>query len=216
MSGLLDKSYLNDLCEHLAGRPPAHGVWLDRARGWSAPPGGRRPGAWLRIVTTPHVLYEVAVEAELPLPPATGDIHPLQLAAQDNALATALAVHAALTPTAPGGEAHLAGGPSIGTIIGSLTKRGPTHEVTARATIREIARSGRPAMSRVVHDAGRARGSHVDLRTVAALAFAVPGSNRPQRLTTNPTGHWPHALDTEQRTWEPATEVIRDFTAATR
>ncbi|RPE27980.1 hypothetical protein [Kitasatospora cineracea] len=152
----------------------------------------------------------------MPLPPSTGDTHPLQLVAQDNMLATTLAVYAALMPTAPGGEAHLAGGPSIGTIIGNLVKRGPTHAVTTRATIREIARSGRPAMSRVIHDAGRARGSRVDLRTVAALAFAIAGSHRLQRLTTNPTRHWPNALDTPQRAWEPAAEVIRDFTAASR
>ncbi|MFJ8444461.1 hypothetical protein [Kitasatospora griseola] len=216
MRGLLDETYLNTFCEHLALRPPARGTWLDRARGWSSPPGDRRPGTWLRIVTAPHVLHEVAIEADVPLPPITGDTHPLQLVAQDNMLATTLAVYAALMPTAPGGEAHRAGGPSIGTIIGASTKRGPTHEIIARATIREIARSGRPAMSRVVHDAGRARGSVVDLRTVAALSFAIAGSQRPQRLATNPTGHWPYALDTEQQLWEPATEVIRDFTAAAR
>ncbi|KDN85603.1 hypothetical protein [Kitasatospora cheerisanensis] len=216
MRGLLNETYLNDLCEHLAVRPPTRGTWLDRARGWSAPPGDRRHGAWLRIVTTPHILYQVAVEAEVPLPAHTRDAHPLQLVAEENAIATTLAVYAALMPTAPGGEAHLAGGPSIGTIIGTSTKRGPAHEVTARATIREIARSGRPAMSRLVHDAGRARGSRVDLRTVVAVAFGIAGSQRPQRLTTNPTGHWPNALDTEQQVWEPATEVIGDFTAAAR
>ncbi|QKW20547.1 hypothetical protein HUT16_17060 [Kitasatospora sp. NA04385] len=213
MRDLLDETYLNTLCGHLAERPPARGAWLDRARGWSSPPSDRRQGAWLRIATTPHVLYEVAADAEVPLPPSTGDTHPLQLVAQDNMLATTLAVYATLITTAPGGEAHLAGGPSIGTIIGNLVKRGPTHAVTARATVREIARSGRPAMSRVVHDAGRARGSRVDLRTVAALSFAIAGSHRLQRLTTNPTGHWPNALNTEEQLWEPATEVIRDFTA---
>ncbi|RPE27981.1 hypothetical protein EDD38_7286 [Kitasatospora cineracea] len=33
MSGLLDETYLNTLCGHLAERPPARGAWLDRARG---------------------------------------------------------------------------------------------------------------------------------------------------------------------------------------
>ncbi|MGW7579779.1 hypothetical protein ACWGKU_20335 [Kitasatospora sp. NPDC054768] len=64
------------------------------------------------------------------------------------------------------------------------------------------------AMARLVHDAGRARGSQVDLRTVAALAYGTPG-NRPQQLSTNPTGHWPGALD-ERGTWTPVAEVLLD------
>ena len=39
----------------------------------------------------------------------------------------------------------------------------------------------------------------VDLRTVAALAYTVPG--RRQKLHTNPTGHYAHRLQTGTTGW---------------
>ncbi|MFJ1936162.1 hypothetical protein ACIOGZ_26295 [Kitasatospora sp. NPDC088160] len=139
--------------------------------------------------------------------------HRDQVLAEENALAVALAVHAALTVTAPDRQAHRVGGPSIGTVLGNLTRRGGIHETTVRATMRELGRSGRQAMSRLVHDATRARGSQVDLRTVAALAYGTPGGDRPSSCPPTPQGHWLHALD-GVNTWTPAIKVLRDSVAA--
>ncbi|MBB4949463.1 hypothetical protein F4556_004998 [Kitasatospora gansuensis] len=186
---------------------------MTRARGWAAPPGSDHPGAALKIAATTRALYQAAADAELPLPLGYDSSTRYQLLARDNALATTLAVYAVMTATAPGGQAHVPGGPSIGTVIGGLPRRGTTQEITAIATMRAIEHGSRQAMSRLIHDAARARGSVVDLRTVAVLAFAVAGSSRAQQLTTNPTGHWLHALD-GQESWTPVYEVSRDFTAA--
>ena len=49
----------------------------------------------------------------------------------------------------------------------------------------------------------------VDLRTVAALAYTVPG--RRQKLHTNPTGHYAHRLQTGTTGWEPALDFAHSF-----
>ncbi|RGD59458.1 hypothetical protein DR950_18140 [Kitasatospora xanthocidica] len=208
MPGPLDETYLGTLCHHLATEPPTDGPWVSRARGWAVPGGGTTSGAWLRASGDPSTLYPAALEAGLPLPLTSLTENRRQIAAEENALGAVLAVFAALVVTAPGRRAHLPGGPSIGTVLGGLTRRGGVHDMTVRATMRELGRAGRQAMSRLVHDAGRARGSQVDLRTVAALAYGTPG-NRPQQLSTNPTGRWPGTLDGTS-TWTPVAEVLRD------
>ncbi|MFJ6136543.1 hypothetical protein [Kitasatospora sp. NPDC092286] len=213
MRGILDETYLNTLCDHLRSTPPTGGDWVTHARAWAAPPGGGHPGAALRIAASTRVLYEVAGDAGLPLPLGYGPASRYQAIAQDNALAVTLAVFAVMTGTAPDGQAHTPQGPSIGTVIGGLPRRGNAQAITAKATLRAIETVSRQAMSRLVHDAERARGSAVDLRTVAALAFFVAGSNRPQQLTTNPTGHWPNALD-GRPSWTPVHEVSGDFATA--
>ncbi|MEU3566822.1 hypothetical protein AB0E96_00100 [Kitasatospora sp. NPDC036755] len=212
MPAPLDETYLNTLCQHLATKPPVDGPWVSQARGWAAPPDESASGAWLRASGIPAVLYPAVLEAGLPLPLSSLSEDRRQTFAEENALAAVLAIFAALVVTAPSRQAHLPGGPSIGTVLGSLTRRGGVHDVTVRATMRELGRAGRQAMARLVHDTGRARGSQVDLRTVAALAYGTPG-NRPQQLSTNPTGHWPGALNGTS-TWTPITEVLRDAVVA--
>ncbi|MFF8769117.1 hypothetical protein [Kitasatospora sp. NPDC015120] len=213
MRGILDERYLNTLCDHLRSTPPAGGDWVTRARAWASPPGSGHPGAALKVAANRQALYEVAGDARLPLPLGYGPASRYQAIAQDNALAVTLAVFAVMAATAPDGQAHTAEGPSIGTVLGGLPRRGNAQAITARATMRAIETVSRQAMSRLVHDAARARGSVVDLRTVAALGFFVAGSNRPQQLATNPTGHWPDALH-GQLLWTPVHKVSGDFATA--
>ncbi|MFJ1707121.1 hypothetical protein [Kitasatospora sp. NPDC088346] len=210
----MDESYLNELCGHLTGSAPLHGDWITSARSWAAAPDGRVRGAWLRILSEPHRLYRAALDAALPLPLEGRDSgDPWLHVVQDNALAAVLAVHAAFAVTAPRNEAHQAGGPSIGSVLGEQHKRGAVHAASLDATVASLARGGRDALIRTVSLAGRARGSRVDLRTVAALAYSRPGQARPHLLTTNPTGHWPNALASRDH-WSPLEEIVRDALSA--
>ncbi|MFE4512605.1 hypothetical protein ACFRMQ_00185 [Kitasatospora sp. NPDC056783] len=213
MRDLLDETYLSDLCRHLAEEPPRGGGWITRARAWAAPPNGTVRGAWLRVVSEPVTLFRTAEEAGLPIPPdSRGADDPWLQVVQDNALAATLAVHAALAVTAPDGQAHRPGGPSIGTVLGDQRRRGGVHAISLDMTLELLARRNRNALMRVVALAQRARGSQVDLRTVAALAYSRPGTSGHQHLTANPTGHWPYALE-QARSWSPADQVLRDALA---
>ncbi|ONK13075.1 hypothetical protein [Streptomyces sp. MP131-18] len=197
----MDETYLGDLCRHLTEHHPRHGHWTVRALRWPREHGDRQ-GVFLRVANDPLQLYGAATEADLPLPP---DTEVQQQAVYDTTLAAVLAASALLKPHAPNGLAHHVDGPDIGQVLGAARQ---LSDVSLEITLKELVARSRHSLTRLLLSLEQARNTHVDLRTVAAVAYAI-STRGDGSLSTNPTGHWTALTSTTDSRWYPVSYVVR-------
>ena len=201
----VDETYLRVLCEHLAVNHPEPGSWTTSARRfYRGLPAGRR------LLSGPSLqLYEAADAAGLPVADySVGDDWEHEI--YDDVLAAVLGMYAALERQAPNGGPHQAGGPDVGSVLARIHLASgamASLDVTLQALTR-----GRPQglQRTLLACEQKARGGvGVDLRTVAALAYGPRGLTGGPRLYSNPTGHWPHPLESRNPWWSPVVETMR-------
>ncbi|MDP9869848.1 MULTISPECIES: hypothetical protein [Streptosporangium] len=148
--------------------------------------------------------------AGLPLPSSTEDYDDgqEQPAIEDNALAAVLLVCARLSLA--GRQPHRVGGPDSGTVLGSIPAK-KLDQAAAEVMMGQVGSHHHDMFSRLLHYLSSSTLTQVDLRTVAALAYAVP--DRQRELYSNPTGHYRHRLGPESGTsrWWPALDFAQSF-----
>ncbi|OEV11344.1 hypothetical protein [Streptomyces nanshensis] len=206
---MLDETYLETLCTHLAGGGPPPGQWTRHAQRWTYHRG--RNGT---ILTPDPLSFANAVgDAGLPLPPdrpSADQAFDEQNLAHTNALTAVLAVHAVLAKRNTAAPHH-ADAPDIGYVLGSLDSiADPSLDIL----VQQLQQGSVEAWGRLLRmlDAHATRRTQTDLRTVAALAY-TPSGRPPQALRSNPTGHWQAAFQ-HDRVFRPVAQVAMSLARA--
>lgn len=205
----MDETDPGTLCAHLAEHEPRPGQWSRRLA--DRPQRGDL-GSRSFFSLPPQEVLSGGRDAGLPLPGLddVDDVDLTQWATEANALAAVLATYARLTLVYP--HPHKAGGQDLGRALGSIHPD-KLRQAVVDMMLGQISAFQHGMFSRILHYLPQGRSGPVDLRTVAALAYTVPG--RPVELYTNPTGHYPYRLQ-EDRTgrWWPALDFAQSFYAA--
>lgn len=204
----MDETYLGTLCTHLAEHEPRPGQWAKRLAG--RPQRGDLSSLSF-FSLTPQEVLSMARDAGLPLPGLddVDDVDLTQWAVEANALTAVLTTYARLTPVYP--HPHEAGGQDLGHALGSIHPD-DLGQAVVDMMLGQISACQHGMFSRILHYLPQARTGPVDLRTVAALAYTVPG--RPAELYTNPTGHYEHRLQHGTGRWWPALDFAQSFYGA--
>ncbi|MEU6720416.1 hypothetical protein ABZ897_53955 [Nonomuraea sp. NPDC046802] len=199
----MDETYLRDLCAFLTDHEPAIGPWTRPLL--SPQHGDLRRRTFFSI--EPWKVYPAAERSGMPIPPSRGDDERMQAAAEDNALAAVLLTHAQMS-TDQHAQRHKAGAADLGTVLGSVPRE-KMGKTTADTLIRYASAHQQDMWTRILHHLRHSPVRQVDLRTVAALGYAVPGGE--QRLIANPTGHYPHRPDPSKGYWVPVLDFVQSF-----
>ncbi|MFI6687979.1 hypothetical protein [Streptomyces sp. NPDC050485] len=192
---MIDETYLQILCAHLAQNVPAGGRWTNHASQWGKPKGTPGSGHFLNV--NPIVLYAAARDAELPLP---DDHEGEQQIIHDNALAVVLAAHAVGSRH---GKGHQAGSATVAEVLAEARPD------SMKVTLEQLLASKADGFRRLLAQSG-CTAAWMDLRTIAAIAYTTTHQGGVVRLQSNPTGRWPQAGGP----WEPMITFARATWAA--